>query len=66
MPLKRDLDFVTSGSRAWAENYSETGSLFLRIANLTRDSVDLDLSDLQRVTVPESVDAHRKLTISAR
>ncbi len=32
LPLKRDLSFLTSGSRGWADNYSETGDLFIRIA----------------------------------
>jgi type I restriction enzyme S subunit len=34
--LRRDLDFVTSGSRGWAAYYSEEGALFLRIGNLSR------------------------------
>lgn len=57
--LKRDLAFLTSGSRGWANHYSEDGSLFLRIGNLTRDSIQLDLSDIQRVSVPEGVEGAR-------
>src|SRR5438105_4447450 len=52
LPIRRDLDFMTVGSRGWAGNYSETGELFIRISNLTRDGVRLDLSDIQRVVVP--------------
>jgi len=59
MPLKRDLVLLTSGSRGWAENYSEEGDLFLRIGNLTRDSIALDLSDIQRVSVPEGAEGAR-------
>jgi type I restriction enzyme S subunit len=59
VPLKRDLDFLTSGSRGWAENYSEDGELFIRITNLTRGSIGFDLSDIQRVTVPDGAEGSR-------
>jgi type I restriction enzyme S subunit len=59
MELKRDLAFVTSGSRGWASQYSDDGELFIRIANLTRDSVRLDLTDVQRVAVPDGVEGVR-------
>ena len=49
---RREIIFLTSGSRGWAEFYSETGPLFLRIGNLTRNSLDIDLSDAQRVDPP--------------
>jgi len=58
-PLKRDLDFLTSGSRGWADNYSDEGELFIRITNLTRDSISLDVSDIQRVTVPDGTEGSR-------
>ncbi|MEI7606548.1 MAG: hypothetical protein WCJ64_04095 [Rhodospirillaceae bacterium] len=57
--LKRDLKFLTSGSRGWAEHYSDDGAAFIRIGNLTRESINLDLSDLQRVMVPEGVEGER-------
>ena len=59
LPLKRDVAFLTSGSRGWAEHYSNEGALFLRIGNLTRDSVELDLSDVQRVEPPEGSEGER-------
>lgn len=59
MPLKRGLVFLTSGSRGWADHYSEDGSLFIRIGNLTRDSIRLDLSDIQRVSVPDGTEGER-------
>jgi type I restriction enzyme S subunit len=59
MVLKREAEFVTSGARGWAGNYSEDGELFLRIGNLTRDSIHLDLSDIQRVVVPASAESER-------
>jgi type I restriction enzyme S subunit len=59
IPLKRDFGFLTSGSRGWAEHYSDDGSLFIRIGNLTRDTIWLDLSDIQRVVVPEGTEGER-------
>lgn len=59
LPLKRDIAFLTSGSRGWAEHYSDEGALFLRIGNLTRDGIGLDLSDIQRVDVPEGTEGAR-------
>lgn len=59
MPLKRQLAFLTSGSRGWADHYSDEGALFLRIGNLTRDRIDLDLSDIQRVNVPSGSEGER-------
>lgn len=49
---KRLLRFVTSGSRGWAEYYADDGDLFLRIGNLTRETIDLDLSDVKYVALP--------------
>ena len=59
LPLKRFLSFLTSGSRGWAEHYSDDGAIFLRIGNLTRDSIELDLSDIQRVSPPEGAEGSR-------
>ena len=51
--------YVTSGSRGWAEHYSETGPVFLRITNVTRDGIDLYTGGLQRVSVPEGSEGER-------
>ena len=59
MPLKRDVVFLTSGSRGWADHYADDGALFIRIGNLTRDSIQLDLSDIQRVAVPDGTEGER-------
>lgn len=59
MPLKRDLDFLTSGSRGWADHYADDGALFIRIGNLTRDRLTLDLDDIQRVNVPPGAEGER-------
>lgn len=53
-PLATFEPFVTSGSRGWAKYYAETGDAFIRITNLTRDQIALDLADLRYVRVPAS------------
>ncbi len=45
--------FLTSGSRGWSKYYSDTGDLFIRITNLTRESINLDYSDCRFVKLPE-------------
>ena len=44
--------FVTSGSRGWATYYSDRGSLFVRITNMSRDSIYLDLKNSKFVSLP--------------
>jgi type I restriction enzyme S subunit len=43
-------EFVTSGSRGWADYYAETGSTFIRSQNINKDW--LDLSDIAFVNPP--------------
>ena len=52
-------EYITSGSRGWAQYYSETGCLFLRMGNLSRDSFDLRLDNLQRVNLPDNAEGTR-------
>jgi len=42
---------ITSGSRGWASHYSDHGSLFVRITNLDRSNIHVDLSDPRFVSV---------------
>lgn len=49
---KRLIRFITSGSRGWAEYYADEGDFFLRIGNLTRETIELDLGDVQHVALP--------------
>lgn len=51
------LEFLTSGSRGWAEYYVDSGSKFLRIQNVRRDR--LDLTDLAFVCAPSTQEAVR-------
>ena len=44
--------FVTSGSRGWAAFYSDRGSLFVRITNMSRDSIYLELENSKFVKLP--------------
>jgi type I restriction enzyme S subunit len=46
--------FITSGSRGWAVFYSDRGSPFIRITNLSRSDINLDLSDLRLVNLKKS------------
>ncbi len=57
--LKALSSFITSGSRGWADFYSDEGSIFLRIGNLSTTSIDLKLDDLQHVTPPEGAEGER-------
>jgi type I restriction enzyme, S subunit len=57
--IKFFTTYVTSGSRGWAEYYSDDGAIFLRIGNLTRTGIDLDLTDVQRVTPPSGAEGER-------
>ena len=57
--LKFLTPFVTSGSRGWARYYSDDGPLFLRIGNLSRTSIDLDLGDIEHVSPPEGAEGER-------
>lgn len=53
------LEFVTSGSRGWAQYYADTGSLFFRIANLTRDTIEPKLESIQYVEPPKGSEGER-------
>ena len=57
--LKHVAPYVTSGSRGWAQYYADDGDAFIRIGNLTRHSIDLDLSDIQRVQAPVCAEGAR-------
>ncbi len=57
--LKKLTRFVTSGSRGWAQYYSDNGALFLRVGNLDRYTIKLDLSDVQHVAPPAGAEGAR-------
>ena len=56
----KDLsEFVTSGSRGWAQYYSDEGARFIRITDLTRDRIVLKNDDIQYVALPDNVEGKR-------
>jgi type I restriction enzyme S subunit len=56
-PLGELADFVTSGSRGWAEFYSESGAIFIRSQNV-RDG-KLSFEDTQYVRPPSGAEGNR-------
>lgn len=60
--LKHVISFVTSGSRGWAEHYTDEGPIFLRIGNLSRGTIALDLQDIQHVVPPLGTEGQRTRT----
>lgn len=57
--LKSLTENITSGSRDWAKYYSTTGAAFLRMGNLSKNSFDLRLEHIQRVSIPSKADGTR-------
>lgn len=53
--------FITSGSRGWAQYYSESGAIFIRIGNLTREHINFRFKDTIYVTPPNSAEGKRTL-----
>jgi type I restriction enzyme S subunit len=53
--LRNLTTHVTSGSRGWSNYAADSGPLFIRIGNLNRSSIELDLSDVVRLNLPTSV-----------
>ncbi len=49
--LNKISETITSGSRNWAQYYSDSGSKFIRMTNLPRDGIYLKLNDLKYVNV---------------
>ncbi len=57
--IKSICRFVTSGSRGWARYYSDSGSVFLRIGNVSTTSVDLRLKRITFVQPPKDTEGRR-------
>lgn len=60
-PLGELSNYVTSGSRGWADYYSDNGAIFFRMSNVRYDTTKLDLDDLQFVNLPDNVEGKRSL-----
>lgn len=52
-------EFVTSGSRGWAEHYTNVGALFIRSQNVRQGQ--LDFADSQFVSPPQGSEGRRTL-----
>lgn len=59
--IRKVTSLVTSGSRGWAKYYSENGAIFIRIGNLTRDRIFIDLTDVQFLKLPDKAEGVRSL-----
>lgn len=55
--LAEEIIFMTSGSRGWAEYYSDHGSKFIRIQNVKNGQ--LHFNDIQYVKAPDNKEAAR-------
>jgi type I restriction enzyme S subunit len=56
--LRQLISLITSGSRGWAEFYTDTGAIFLQSGNLGR-SMSLNLSFIQYVQPPRGAEGER-------
>ena len=54
-------ELITSGSRDWAKYYSDSGDIFLRMGNLSRNSFNLRLDKIQHVQLPDNAEGQRTL-----
>ena len=57
--IKNVSAFVTSGSRGWADFYSDEGPCFLRIGNMQSGSIDLNIDKVQHVDPPPGSEGER-------
>ena len=57
--LRNVVSVVTTGSRGWSSYASDTGPLFIRVANLSRGSLQLRFDDTVRLNLPETSEVTR-------
>ena len=57
--LRNVVSEVTTGSRGWSSYASDSGPLFVRVANLNRGSLQLRFDDMVRLDLPETSEATR-------
>lgn len=57
--VKQLTTLITSGSRDWAKYYSQSGAIFLRMGNLSKDSFKLRLHSIQYVSPPNNGEGTR-------
>lgn len=59
--IRNMTSIVTSGSRGWAKYYDNSGAIFVRIGNLTRTGIDINLDNIQYVSIPDKAEGVRSL-----
>ncbi|OOV88795.1 restriction endonuclease subunit S [Oceanospirillum linum] len=60
LSLAKISSAITSGSRDWAQYYSDSGAKFIRMTNLQRENIWLNLTDLKFVDIQsDSADGRR-------
>lgn len=52
--LRNVVSSVTTGSRGWSRYAADTGPLFVRIANLSRGSLEMRFDDIVRLDLPST------------
>ncbi len=57
--LRNVVSEVTTGSRGWSSYAADDGPLFVRVANLSRGSLELRLEDAVRLDLPATSEAAR-------
>ena len=57
--LRSIVSAVTTGSRGWSSYASDTGPLFIRVANLSRGSLELRFDDKVRLDLSETSEVAR-------
>lgn len=57
--LKHLRTFLTSGSRGWGDSYADSGSIFVRIGNVTGRGITINYSDVVYVDVPANSEGTR-------
>lgn len=50
---------ITSGPRGWSGFASDSGTAFIRITNIQRQSIELDMADTLLVSVPDEAESRR-------
>ena len=57
--LRNVVSSVTSGSRGWSLYAADDGPLFIRIANLSRESLEMRFDDVVRLNLPNTSETQR-------
>ena len=57
--LRNVVSKVTTGSRGWSRYAADTGPLFVRVANLSRGSLEMRFDDIVRLDLPSTSETAR-------